>query len=133
MPVYRGLTQMVGRMTSDNADAIFAEQVIPYLVEVWRSGYERGAGAAGSTSLVQRTVSRVSYLFDVQAGRLVASWTLARGERVGARSVPPTLQFTYWDYDAPMGPVPSVEQGVLAAGRPPVITTYPEHGLRAAC
>jgi hypothetical protein len=129
MPAYTGLTQMVSRTTAANAEVIFGEQVVPYLVEIWRSGYER---ATGQAQLVQRTVSSVSYLFDVAGNRLVASWTLTPGILSG-RKTPPTLQFTYWDYDAPEGPVPAVEQGLIVAGRPPVITTYPERAVRAAC
>lgn len=123
MPSYPELVSLLQRMTQDSAADIFGEQVVPYLVDSWRRDYAHAAHATGGTdgpTLVERTTSSVSYLYDPAADRLVASWGVRRGMVHGA---PATLQFTYWDYSA--GPMPAVQQGTLTAGRLPVISAQP--------
>jgi hypothetical protein len=177
MPAYLRLTQLVAGVTADTSEAIFSTQVVPYLIDVWLTDYER---FAGETDIVETTVSSFSYLFDIAAERLIAAWGISKGRHGAPRdrsrmaghplstgplyhrghaiphtlggptdinlvpqrgsvnvgpfralerqavATPGSLYFTYWMYRrlADQTPV-SVEQGLLAPGRPPDIRTHP--------
>lgn len=66
----------------DDADTAFQQRIVPYLIEVWLEHYTQ----AGSESrVVETTVEHFSYLFDVQAERLIAAWGVSRGRHSAER------------------------------------------------
>ena len=58
------------------------DEVAAYLVDVWIDDYAR---MAAGTDIVETTDSSFSYLFDIEAERLLAAWGISRGRHGGAR------------------------------------------------
>ena len=79
---YLGLVQLLASAALHNSDSVFKDRVIPYLVEVWLSDYER---VVKESEVVETGVDNFSYLFDVAAGRLIAAWGISRGRHAGPR------------------------------------------------
>jgi hypothetical protein len=69
-------------MTADNSEAILRERVVPYLVDVWLTDYER---FAADSEIVETTVTSFSYLFDIAAQRLLAAWGISKGRHDALR------------------------------------------------
>jgi hypothetical protein len=82
MATYPRLSPLVAGATTANAESIFKTHVIPYLVEVWLSDYER---AVKGSEIVETSVDAFSYLFDMTAGRLIAAWGVSKGRHVAHR------------------------------------------------
>lgn len=58
------------------------DEIAAYLVGVWIDDYMTTADA---TDIVETTDSSFSYLFDIEAERLLAAWGISRGRHGGAR------------------------------------------------
>ena len=82
MAKYFRLAHLFAGATTANSDSIFKEHIIPYLVDVWLSDYERVAKA---TEVVETTANSFSYLFDIAAERLIAAWGISSGRYTGPR------------------------------------------------
>ena len=82
MASYPRLAQLCAGATADNSGSIFANDVVPYLMDVWLSDYAR---SAATSDIVETTVERFSYLFDIAAGRLIAAWGISKGRHGGSR------------------------------------------------
>ena len=82
MATYSRLSQMVGSLAPEGSEHGFANQVVPYLVDVWLLDYARYASA---TDVVETRASNFSYLFDTAAERLIAAWGISHGRHGGAR------------------------------------------------
>jgi hypothetical protein len=76
MPTYSELAQLAARMTVDNSEAIYRRHVVPYLIDIWLTDYQRFAREA---DIVETAVSNFSYLFDIAAERLIAAWGMSKG------------------------------------------------------
>jgi hypothetical protein len=81
MASYPRLVSLLAGATT-HSDSIFQDRVIPYLVEVWLSDYER---VAKDSEVVETTVDSFSYLFDIAAERLIAAWGISKGRHAGPR------------------------------------------------
>ncbi|MEA2666166.1 MAG: hypothetical protein QOI11_3110 [Candidatus Eremiobacteraeota bacterium] len=79
---YPGLDAILLHMTAGTAEAKFANEVIPCLVAVWADDY---AGTVPGSEIVETTVERFSYLFDIKEQRLIAAWGISRGRQVSKR------------------------------------------------
>jgi len=80
-PTYPALSRMTGTRTPDEA-ALFASQAISYLIETWLNHYD----LAGSTGhVVDVTLNKLSYLFDLGPDRLIAAWGISAGRFAGDR------------------------------------------------
>jgi hypothetical protein len=82
MATYTGLEKLLAGVTSANSGPLFRDRIVPYLVDVWLSDYERVAEAS---EVVETTVDRFSYLFDIAAERLIAAWGISEGRHAGLR------------------------------------------------
>lgn len=82
MASYPRLVQLLAGATTHDSGSIFKDRVIPYLVDVWLSDYER---VAKESEVVETTVDNFSYLFDIAAERLIAAWGISGGRYVGPR------------------------------------------------
>jgi hypothetical protein len=82
MPDYPGLDGFLLRMTAETAEGVFDKDVIPTLLDVWTEDYMR---SVQDSQIVQTTVENFSYLFDIQAQRLIAAWGISRGRHGGKR------------------------------------------------
>lgn len=51
-------------------------EIVSYLVEVWLDDYSE---TADKTDIVETSTSGFSYLFDIEAERLLAAWGISRG------------------------------------------------------
>jgi hypothetical protein len=71
---------------TETSEAAFRSRVIPFLVDQWLTGYGHDTR---DMDVIETTVSRFSYLFDITAERLIAAWGISAGrdahERDGAR------------------------------------------------
>ncbi len=122
MPTYKPLIKLVKGMTTANSEAIFRRQVIPYLVDVWLTDYER---FAGKTDIVETTVSSFSYLFDIAAERLIAAFGFSKGRHGAPR--PKSRMAGH-----PLGTGPLYHRGHAIAhrlGGPTDINIVPQRGL----
>jgi hypothetical protein len=72
---------MLGMTSSYNA-ALFADQIIPYLLETWLNHYDL-AGSGGEVAHVH--VNELSYFFDIGPDRLIAAWGISEGRFAGDR------------------------------------------------
>jgi hypothetical protein len=82
MLAYPRVTPAPAGLAADEAQKFFTMQVVPRLVDVWLSDYERSAKAP---DIVETTVTGFSYLFDVAAERLIAAWGVSHGRHAAAR------------------------------------------------
>lgn len=82
MAIYPRLSNLMSAVTSTSPEIGFTRIIVPYLVEVWLDDYARGASAM---DVVETTASNFSYLFDIQAERLIAAWGISLGRHDGAR------------------------------------------------
>jgi hypothetical protein len=82
MATYPRLAQLMASATAADSGTLFASQVVPYLVDVWLSDYERGAEAS---DIVETAVDNFSYLLDIAAERLIAAWGVSKGRHAGPR------------------------------------------------
>jgi len=82
MASYPRLAHLFAGATTADSDAIFKNRVVPYLLDVWLSDYERVTKAS---EVVETTVVDFSYLFDIAAERLIAAWGVSKGRHAGAR------------------------------------------------
>jgi hypothetical protein len=71
MPDYPGLDGFLLRMTAETAEGVFDKDVIPTLVDIWVEDYAR---SVKESEIVETAVENFSYLFDIQAQRLIAAW-----------------------------------------------------------
>jgi DNA/RNA non-specific endonuclease len=82
MPEYPGLDDVLLTMTMPLAEVTFASEVIPRLVQIWVHDYTRTVDAA---EIVETSVDRFSYLFDIEEERLIAAWGIGRGRHTSKR------------------------------------------------
>lgn len=57
------------------------KRAVDYLVDIWLRDYAAGPNA----NIVETRSNGFSYLFDIDAGRLIAAWGLSQGKHTGAR------------------------------------------------
>jgi DNA/RNA non-specific endonuclease len=79
---YSGIDALLIRITPGAAELKFTNEVVPFLVDIWVADYAR---TTRDSEIVETTVGRFSYLFDVEQQRLIAAWGITRGRRVGKR------------------------------------------------
>ena len=79
---YPELVRLVAGLNGRNATSVFTGQVVPYLVDVWLSDYER---LGGGDNVVETRAGDFCYLFDITEGRLLAAWGFSRGRFGGPR------------------------------------------------
>lgn len=86
MATYPQLARLIAGATAANGELLFNTRAIPYLVAVWLNDYERGVT---HSAIVETSVRTFSYLFDVDAERLIAAWGMSGvfdpGQRDSAR------------------------------------------------
>jgi hypothetical protein len=82
MPDYSEFDVLLSQMTAASAEARLSNEVVPLLVELWLNDY---ATTPGDTEIVETTVDGFTYLFDIQAERLIAAWGIAGGRAAGKR------------------------------------------------
>ena len=82
MAVYGRLQLLMRSVSPSASEDGFVRSIVPYLVEVWLDDY---AKSASTMDVVETTTSEFSFLFDIEAGRLIAAWGISRGKHVGAR------------------------------------------------
>ena len=82
MAVYEKLPGLMHSIDVRSPVDGFTKNVIPYLVEVWLDDYAR---SAATTDVVETTSSEFSYLFDIEAARLIAAWGISRGRHGAPR------------------------------------------------
>lgn len=82
MPAYPRLAQLAARAKDSDAESVFRNEVIPYLIDAWLSDYHT---LPGGGDIVETSAARFSYLFDVAAGRLIAAWGVSAGRHAGPR------------------------------------------------
>jgi hypothetical protein len=70
------LARVLASMEAGSSGAVFDNQVIPYLVDVWIDDYAR---ETPSTGIVETAANGFSYLFDIAHERLIAAWGISRG------------------------------------------------------
>jgi hypothetical protein len=68
--------------TPDDAEAAYAERLVPRLVRLWIADYNR---RSPSLDLFVTSAGDFRYLFDVKYERLIAAWGVSRGRHAGAR------------------------------------------------
>ena len=76
MLTYKRLADAARARRLDLADSDDYRQVVDYLCDEWIDDYRR---IATNSDIVETTAFAFSYLFDVQAQRLIAAWGLSRG------------------------------------------------------
>ena len=82
MAMYSRLMQLMAGATTHDSASVFKDRVIPYLVDVWLADYER---VTKDSEVVETTVDKFSYLFDIAEERLIAAWGISRGQHAGMR------------------------------------------------
>jgi hypothetical protein len=82
MPSYPGLAGLLKGVTPASSAQVFERRVIPYLVDVWLSDYDR---TSARSEVVATTLDDFTYLFDLAQSRLIAAWGISRGRHAGAR------------------------------------------------
>ncbi len=82
MANYPQIISLMRAASTQNAEAIFRNRIIPYLVDVWLSDYER---ITSECEIVETTVDHFSYLFDLSEERLIAAWGISKGRFGGPR------------------------------------------------
>lgn len=65
-----------------NSGGAFDRAVIDYLIDVWLDDY---GGLFRAQSIVETRSSGFSYLFDIEAERLLSAWGISQGHHAGAR------------------------------------------------
>ncbi len=81
-PKYAAVCALVHSIQEETSHSVFADRVIPLLVDTWLDEYER---ATEKTEVVQTTVDDFTYLFDITNERLIAAWGISRGRHSGTR------------------------------------------------
>jgi hypothetical protein len=76
MAQYPMLKSLMSTLSVQSTEEEFVQKVVPYLVEVWLAGYARTTAVA---DIVETRAAGFSYLFDIQAERLIAAWGISRG------------------------------------------------------
>jgi hypothetical protein len=79
MAVYPRLANL---MSSASSSDTLVSDVVPYLVDIWLDDYSRSSPSA---DIVETTTSGFSYLFDIEAQRLIAAWGISHGRHGGER------------------------------------------------
>jgi len=82
MPDYSEFDALLSQMTAAAAEVRLSNEVVPRLVELWLGEYGR---TTDSGEIVETTVDSFTYLFDIQAERLIAAWGISRGRTVRTR------------------------------------------------
>jgi DNA/RNA non-specific endonuclease len=82
MPDYSEFDAVLFPMTVASAEARLPNEVVPRLVELWLDEYAR---TTEKREIVETTVERFTYLFDIQAERLIAAWGITGGRAAGRR------------------------------------------------
>ncbi len=75
IPYLAELNRLMPRAT-ETSEAAFRSRVIPFLVDQWLTVY---AHDTPDMDVIETTVSRFSYLFDITAERLIAAWGISAG------------------------------------------------------
>jgi hypothetical protein len=73
---YSKFNSLVMSLDSGSAERVFADRVIPALVDAWLDDYTRSSPSA---NIVETTAGGFSYLFDIAHERLIAAWGISRG------------------------------------------------------
>ena len=76
MAQYPDLRPLMNTLSVQSTEDEFVQKVVPYLVEVWLADYARTTAIA---DIVETRAAGFSYLFDIQAERLIAAWGTSRG------------------------------------------------------
>jgi hypothetical protein len=79
---YAGLDDLLLQMSAGPAEDGVWNDIIRWLVDMWASDYARTTAAR---EIVETTVERFSYLFDITDERLIAAWGISRGRQAGKR------------------------------------------------
>jgi hypothetical protein len=82
MVAYARLTELLLSVSSSTAPDAFASGVTPYLTDEWLDDYAR---SAPSRDIVETTLDRFSYLFDIAQQRLIAAWGVSAGRHGAPR------------------------------------------------
>src|SRR5262249_44542900 len=82
MASYPDLAHLVHAVDLGSPEADFRQKVIPYLSSIWLDDY---CSNCRDPDIIETTVSDFSYLFDLNAERLIAAWGISHGRHTGAR------------------------------------------------
>lgn len=82
MARYPQLAHLLAPNKTGSPTPCFEERVIPYLVDVWLTDYER---VTPVREIVETTVDRFSYMFDIAQQRLIAAFGISAGRHAGKR------------------------------------------------
>ena len=82
MDKYSGLEKLVLSLDLNSSEDGFLRSVVPYLTDIWLSDYAR---YTSTMDVVETRASNFSYLFDINAERLITAWGLSRGRHSGPR------------------------------------------------
>src|SRR5687768_1443637 len=82
MANYARLAQLIPKANTPEPERVFANSVIPYLIDVWLADYRPLQSGA---DIVETSYETFSYLFDIAPGRLIAAWGISRGKHTGTR------------------------------------------------
>src|ERR1700760_1227322 len=69
-------------MSVADAEARLPNEIVPRLVVLW---LDENAGNTEKPEIVETTVERFTYLFDILAERLIAAWGITGGRAAGRR------------------------------------------------
>jgi len=79
---YSQFDVLLSEMTVATAEARLSNEVVPRLVALWLREYGQ---TTEDSEIVETTVDGFTYLFDVQAERLIAAWGITAGRAGGRR------------------------------------------------
>lgn len=79
---YSDLPVLLATIDPGSPEQGFTGVIVPYLTTLWLDNYGR---TSASANVVETRVNEFSYLFDVQAERLIAAWGSSRGRHGGER------------------------------------------------
>lgn len=63
-------------VSQGDAAAVFSDTVLPFLIDEWLGAY---GPPSGRSEVVETTLDRFSYLFDISEERLIAAWGISAG------------------------------------------------------